>query len=337
MSTNIQQKHSRTNSSGGIFGRSKDKENDVAYKSLPRLEKDDEDYSDFKLEDLLGDSMASEEEIKAVFEQPLSHTQQKTVCMKIFPKLAQRTNLTQQELELFYDLKFFQIQSYDSGNIEHEQLLYEFGKVIIGESEMEFMRENDLKGSAWRNFGFQSDNPRTDFRGSGLFGLKNLKYFAERYELSMKRMIKDQMYFWALTSIQITHFLIVFFHMLKDEKTCLPNLLKYRAKRNQLKNFLSIYLQNPNTLAEIHSQALLFNHHYWLKNQKVLLKVQRQDAKQAQKMMMMGTFSHEPMEQTFKFIQKLMGFKFNGIIEIQSYGEILSQHTLKKKFKKLQE
>lgn len=50
---------------------------------------------------------------------------------------------------------------------------------------------------------------------------------------------------------------------------------------------------------------------------------------------MESAFSHEPTDQTFKFIQKLMGYKFNEILDIQAYAEILSQHTLMKRFKKL--
>jgi len=38
-----------------------------------------------------------------------------------------------------------------------------------------------LQSPLWKKLGFQSDNPLTDFRASGFFGLKNILYFAEKY------------------------------------------------------------------------------------------------------------------------------------------------------------
>jgi hypothetical protein len=43
------------------------------------------------------------------------------------------------------------------------------------------VEKNNLKTPFWKEFGFQSENARTDFRAAGLFGLRQLVYFAENY------------------------------------------------------------------------------------------------------------------------------------------------------------
>jgi ELMO domain-containing protein len=43
-----------------------------------------------------------------------------------------------------------------------------------------------MKSIFWTEYGFQSDNPRTDFRAAGLFGLRQLIYFAEYHNHELK-------------------------------------------------------------------------------------------------------------------------------------------------------
>jgi hypothetical protein len=43
------------------------------------------------------------------------------------------------------------------------------------------IEKNELKSPFWQQFGFQSENARTDFRAAGLLGLRQLVYFAENY------------------------------------------------------------------------------------------------------------------------------------------------------------
>ena len=38
-----------------------------------------------------------------------------------------------------------------------------------------------MKSPFWQQYGFQSENTRTDFRAAGLLGLRQLVYFAENY------------------------------------------------------------------------------------------------------------------------------------------------------------
>lgn len=65
---------------------------------------------------------------------------------------------------------------------------------------------NGMKDARWKQFGFQSTNPRTDFRGAGILGVRNLIYFARNYQEYVQEMIKteNKMFFMALNSISLS-------------------------------------------------------------------------------------------------------------------------------------
>ena len=69
-------------------------------KTLPEEEKSEEEFiiSEAKF-DLT--SIQKEEN-----DQPEFHEQNKTICMKVFPKLAERTNLTPDELKMYFFIRF---------------------------------------------------------------------------------------------------------------------------------------------------------------------------------------------------------------------------------------
>jgi len=67
-----------------------------------------------------------------------------------------------------------------------------------------------LQSSLWKKLGFQSDNPLTDFRASGFFGLKNLLFFAEKYPAKFQWLVDIQekrsgeYYPFAIASFNVT-------------------------------------------------------------------------------------------------------------------------------------
>jgi hypothetical protein len=67
--------------------------------------------------------------------------------------------------------------------------------------------DDQMKTPFWREYGFQSDNPRTDFRAAGLLGLRQLVYFAEKYHsefLDIAERTKHHTFYLVLTSIEIS-------------------------------------------------------------------------------------------------------------------------------------
>lgn len=146
---------------------------------------------------------------------------------------------------------------------------------------MEQLKRSGLKHSFWKQFGFQSTNPRTDFRASGLLGLHQLFYFASKHprELFQASTISNDWFFLALFSIRLTHVIMVLFHLISPEerKTVPPALRSLKCTRHQFKNLLRactleqfrsdealLDLKSPLlALNELHSQSLLYLIELW--------------------------------------------------------------------------
>lgn len=96
--------------------------------------------------------------------------QKKTCCDLLF---CGKYTLTKQERNTFNILKVELLVLYDENDKEHEKLLKNYYDIMINTFE-----KNEVK---WKDFGFQSENPRTDFRASGLYALKFLIYFSNKY------------------------------------------------------------------------------------------------------------------------------------------------------------
>jgi len=76
---------------------------------------------------------------------------------------------------------------YDKNNVVHEAVLMALWKTVNPNVKLE-SRVSDQ----WKELGFQSADPATDFRGMGLIGLKHLLYFAKVYTSTFKAMAKEQ-------------------------------------------------------------------------------------------------------------------------------------------------
>ena len=100
----------------------------------------------------------------------------------MFPHLAEHTQLSQDELLVFYEIQNKFIMPYDPKNAQHEAMLKRLYLALTGESEVPSeIESNQLRSPIWKDFGFQSENPRTDFRAAGFLGLRQLVYLAEKY------------------------------------------------------------------------------------------------------------------------------------------------------------
>ena len=51
------------------------------------------------------------------------------------------------------------------------------------------LQKCDFKNKIWRRFGFQSMDPRTDFRATGFFGLMQFDYFAKYHSDVRERLL----------------------------------------------------------------------------------------------------------------------------------------------------
>lgn len=116
---------------------------------------------------------------------------------------------TEQLMERFRD--FIRVP-YDPTNPEHEDTLRYYWRVVRPHEELE-----NRKGLHWKKLGFQGQDPASDFRGSGIFGLRCLIYFALRYPSTFQSMYshpiseEKQRYPFSIAGLNI---LMIFFEFL---------------------------------------------------------------------------------------------------------------------------
>jgi engulfment and cell motility protein 2 len=106
-------------------------------------------------------------------------------------------------------------EPFDSKNSQHEAELAELWSLAFPD---EPLTERITK--KWGQLGFQGTDPATDFRGSGIFGLRNLLFFGRSYPLPFRRLARgtfapsldagaamEENYPFAITGINLTNLL----------------------------------------------------------------------------------------------------------------------------------
>lgn len=94
-------------------------------------------------------------------------------------------------------------------------------------------------------------------------GLHCLRYFAAAYkeEMELIRSDKTDTFFFAITSINITHLLITYFYLNKSEVS--EESKRLRAGRKQMKRFVRLNAENKRAFFEIHSFAMIYIYKTW--------------------------------------------------------------------------
>ena len=75
--------------------------------------------------------------------------------------------------DLIFKLETLRQTSFDSDDKSHEDELMALWKNLQPEKQLTSRVSSD-----WGDIGFQGDDPKTDFRGMGMLGLRNLSFFA---------------------------------------------------------------------------------------------------------------------------------------------------------------
>jgi len=113
---------------------------------------------------------------------------------------------------LYQDLEDLRLESFDSENPSHVAELRKLWDVLLSEKEEKF----EIVTRSWEKFGFQGNNPCTDFRAGGFLSAKNLASFASQYPEAYKRSLDlvspDDTYApHAIVGIHVTMFVLRLF------------------------------------------------------------------------------------------------------------------------------
>jgi len=97
------------------------------------------------------------------------------------------------------------IESFNQDNEAHMLSLHQLWEVGFKNPHMEYKLVTD----DWKRLGFQSDDPMRDFRGTGIFGLEQILFFAEKcpqkfeYILDLEK-FRGEMYPFVVASFNVT-------------------------------------------------------------------------------------------------------------------------------------
>lgn len=119
-----------------------------------------------------------------------------------------------------------------------------------------------LKTAKWKDMGWQGDDPATDFRGAGYYGLLNLIYLGEQQPALFERLLKksvgrrsDWEYPFAVAGLNITFTLHNLLGIHETEE--LPTTSAGRA-------FLALLSENDMAFEELYSMAFELLDETWL-------------------------------------------------------------------------
>jgi hypothetical protein len=182
-------------------------------------------------------------------------------------------DLTISEYKIFSELKKRVIPPYDEKNPSHEynleQLLIKAKNILSKDKDKDDVSNksttntnttNDEDSSIWRKLGFQTGNPRTDFRAGGFFSLEFMNYYAINHENEFTNMINEDYFTFALVCIRLCYLMRIYLFLLpQDEIQINIKFQKYPlASRKELKNFCYFLWDNGNLLLDMASVILTF-------------------------------------------------------------------------------
>ena len=180
--------------------------------------------------------------------------------------------------------------SYDQENPLHEKLLFNFfseiKKLIIEEKEEDYQNLDNKKLSKGKSkdldennaiikelskkIGFQSDNPRADFKAGGFFSLEFMNFFVDNYKTEFKNMLKEKNFLFPLVCINLIYKINLILYLIDKDKSdsYIYNIYKIeRCSRKEIKNFC-LHLENDNEKDLLFSIINLFLEYAFAKYKK---------------------------------------------------------------------
>ena len=90
------------------------------------------------------------------------------------------------DLDVYYRIKSSYISYYNQSNAEHEKSLS-----FLYLSTLNCEYNDNLISDEWKKIGFETDNPRNEFKEGGYFSLLFITYFIKRYRVEYQIIMKE--------------------------------------------------------------------------------------------------------------------------------------------------
>ena len=177
-------------------------------------------------------------------------------------------DVTKKEYEAHLALSNKCSVSYDQENPIHEKLLFDFftgiqkifkeeteedyenldNKILSKRKTKDYDENNALIKDFSKKIGFQSDNPRTDFKEGGFYSLEFMNCFINNYKTESKNILKEKDFLFALVCINLIYRINLILYLIDKDKSdsYIYNIYKIeRCSRKEIKNFC-MHLVNDN-------------------------------------------------------------------------------------------
>jgi hypothetical protein len=127
--------------------------------------------------------------------------------------------LTPDELRRLSPFETYASVPFDHQNPKHEQALRDLWDALSGNAPPP--HPTSLVFPQWKDYGFQQNDPGSDFRAAGVFGLHNLLFFANSYPTDFARMAPetDTGFPFAIAGLNLTMMLMAMLNI-SGHKTC---------------------------------------------------------------------------------------------------------------------
>lgn len=107
--------------------------------------------------------------------------------------------------QLLSEVEQLRSEPFDDGNLNHEMQLLELWTLLQPDTPL-----LKRKTKQWQTIGFQGEDPKTDFRGMGMLGLHNLRFFAKEFSSAARHILSHSHhpqlgYSFAIVGINLTH------------------------------------------------------------------------------------------------------------------------------------
>ena len=169
-------------------------------------------------------------------------------------------NITKNEFNSFIKLKIETNVPYDEKNSEHEKTLTSFLETSknIYKDIIDF--DSISEEEKWKIFGFQSENPRTDFRGGGFYSLKFMNYFVNHFEDDAKFLFNQTYFLFAVVCIRITFLLRLNLYLFPKKEIKIQQITNKisSCSRKEIKNFCRCLEKDEFIFLDILSYCLIF-------------------------------------------------------------------------------
>ena len=205
-------------------------------------------------------------------------------------------DITKKQYQIYSELLKKCLIAYEEKNDEHEKILQDFFiniNELIQDEEEEYKKiddndnienenkmdesETNLVKILSKRVGFQTNNPRTDFRAGGLFSLLFMNYFITNYKAESKNLLREKNFPFALVCINLSYKICLILYLSDKDKveSTLKSLNIKGCSRKGIKKFCEhLEKENDNNLMfSIISQCLCFVFANFIKNKKNYLEI----------------------------------------------------------------